>query len=425
MKTKGKRIIVNLLAAVLVVTALIPHISIFTNDPEIPYVPPVVDPEPEPDPVIDPDPPEVEEEIVIYPVSPVMSELFTLVNREIQEFLKDYYRGIGQKYYHYLTDHFTGNETVHFEWISNKDPQFSVMYLSLNSDMKDADEYVCQENQIDLYNLQTGTDYYWQVCSVYEGYAVKSDVYSFHTADTPRIVIIDGISNTRDLGGYQTESGVHLNQGMIYRTATADGTTDLGRMEADIDLHIKTELDLRDAGESGARLEKSPLGENVRYVNVPGVLYTNILKEENWETARNTFKLFADRNNYPILLHCQAGRDRTGTVSIILLGLCGVPEETIYKEYELSFFSKAGTEMNEDGKEVEILLGYVNNMMKNLKKFGDENSTLAGCCRNYLLKVGLSMEEIETIRLIMTGNAGIKLPHKKVDVVIPEIRTYD
>jgi len=34
-------------------------------------------------------------------------------------------------------------------------------------------------------------------------------------------------------------------------------------------------------------------------------------------------------------------------------------------------------------------------------------------------------EEIETIRLIMTGNAGIQLPHKKTDVRIPEIRTYD
>ena len=63
--------------------------------------------------------------------------------------------------------------------------------------------------------------------------------------------------------------------------------------------------------------------------------------------------------------------------------------------------------------------------MKNLYKFGDENTTLAGCCRNYLLKIGMTDEEIETIRLIMTGNAGIQLPHKKTDVGIPEIRTYD
>lgn len=410
----------RILAALLALIALIPFIGVFTNDQETlpPEEPPVIEP-------VDPEPEAIEEKVEITLVSPENDQTMILVNEEMQEYLSIYHRGIGQNYYRYLTDHFTGNQTVSLKWQISKKPEFTVVYLSNRNDMKEADEMLCREDHLDICNLFTGKDYYWQICAVYSDYAVMSEVGHFRTEPTPRIVLIEGVSNTRDVGSYYTGSGIHLNQGLIYRTAYADNVTEFGRRQANEDLHIKTELDLRDAGESGSRLEKSPLGENVRYINAPGILYTNITKEAYWKSALNIFRVFADRDNYPILVHCRAGRDRTGTAMIVLLGLCGVPEETIYKDYELSFFSQAGTEMQEEGREVEILLGYVNDLMKNLYKFGDENTTLAGCCRNYLLKIGMTDEEIETIRLIMTGNAGIQLPHKKTDVRIPEIRTYD
>ncbi|MBQ1303678.1 MAG: tyrosine-protein phosphatase [Erysipelotrichaceae bacterium] len=414
----------RILAALLALIALIPFIGVFTNDPEAlpPEDPPVIEPvEPEPE----PDPEVIEEKVEITLVSPEKDQTMILVNEEMQEYLSIYHRGIGQNYYRYLTDHFIGNQTVSLKWQISKKPEFTVVYLSNRNDMKEADEMLCREDHLDICNLFTGKDYYWQICAVYSDYAVMSEIGHFRTEPTPRIVLIEGVSNTRDAGSYYTGSGSHLNQGLIYRTAYADNVTQFGRRQANEDLHIKTELDLRDAGESGSRLEKSPLGENVRYINAPGILYTNITKEAYWKSALNIFRVFADRENYPILVHCRAGRDRTGTAMIVLLGLCGVPEETIYKDYELSFFSQAGTEMQEEGREVEILLGYVNDLMKNLYKFGDDNTTLAGCCRNYLLKIGMTDEEIETIRLIMTGNAGIQLPHKKADVRIPEIRTYD
>ena len=414
----------RLLAALLAIIALIPFIGVFTNDPEVqpPEDPPVIEPvDPEPQ----PQEPVIEEKVEITLISPEKDKTMILVNEEIQEYLSIYHKGIGQNYYRYMTDHFIGNQVVNLKWQISREPEFTVVYLSNRQDMKDADEYLCREDHLDISNLYTGKDYYWQICAVYRDYAVMSETGHFHTEETPRIVLIEGVSNTRDIGGCYTENGTCLNQGMIYRTASADNVTEYGRKQADEDLHIKTELDLRDAGESGTRLEKSPLGEPVRYINAPGILYTNITKEAYWPSARDIFKVFADKDNYPILVHCRAGRDRTGTAMIVILGLCGVPEETIYKDYELSFFSRAGTEMQEEGREVEILLGYVSDLMKNLHRFGDENTTLAGCCRNYLLKIGLTDEEIETIRLIMTGDAGIELPHRKTDVRIPEIRTYE
>lgn len=38
----------------------------------------------------------------------------------------------------------------------------------------------------------------------------------------------------------------------------------------------------------------------------------------------------------PLLLHCTAGKDRTGVLCAIILALCGVDDETISREYELT-----------------------------------------------------------------------------------------
>lgn len=37
-----------------------------------------------------------------------------------------------------------------------------------------------------------------------------------------------------------------------------------------------------------------------------------------------------------IIVHCTAGKDRTGVFCMLLLGLCGVDEEIIAREYALS-----------------------------------------------------------------------------------------
>ncbi len=44
----------------------------------------------------------------------------------------------------------------------------------------------------------------------------------------------------------------------------------------------------------------------------------------------------ADRENYPIYLHCTYGNDRTGTICYLLEALLGVRDEDLLKEYRLS-----------------------------------------------------------------------------------------
>jgi protein tyrosine/serine phosphatase len=38
----------------------------------------------------------------------------------------------------------------------------------------------------------------------------------------------------------------------------------------------------------------------------------------------------------PVLLHCTAGKDRTGVICALILSLCGVPDEIVAHEYSLT-----------------------------------------------------------------------------------------
>jgi protein-tyrosine phosphatase len=46
--------------------------------------------------------------------------------------------------------------------------------------------------------------------------------------------------------------------------------------------------------------------------------------------------VLADGSAYPAVIHCAAGKDRTGILSAVLLGLLGVPDEAIVADYSLS-----------------------------------------------------------------------------------------
>ncbi|KAI9506167.1 protein-tyrosine phosphatase-like protein, partial [Coemansia spiralis] len=47
-------------------------------------------------------------------------------------------------------------------------------------------------------------------------------------------------------------------------------------------------------------------------------------------------RIFADPCAYPILFHCQHGKDRTGIIAMLLLGILEVDDEIIATDYALS-----------------------------------------------------------------------------------------
>ncbi|RUS31002.1 protein-tyrosine phosphatase-like protein [Jimgerdemannia flammicorona] len=51
------------------------------------------------------------------------------------------------------------------------------------------------------------------------------------------------------------------------------------------------------------------------------------------EEIVSTLKIFADPSNYPVLVHCTQGKDRTGLTTALVLSILGVPDEVIARDY--------------------------------------------------------------------------------------------
>lgn len=272
--------------------------------------------------------------------------------------------------------------------------------LSTHADMTGAVEYTTEEKRLEVYNLLLGTTYYWCV----KGGGVRSDISSFTTGtQAPRNLYVDGVTNVRDLGGWQTADGGRVKQGMLYRTGRLNESfaeevtpeiTPEG-IAAFRALGIQTEIDLRRLtnGEYG-QLEDSLIPDASLYA-FPMEWDGNILTL-NPDAVAGVFSLLADEDNYPIIFHCNIGTDRTGLIAFLLGALLGVAEEDLYRDYLFSNFAAIG-----DGRSAD---GIKNSYVATIKAMPGD--TLAEKARATLLSVGVTEKEIASIEDIMKEPAG-------------------
>ena len=280
---------------------------------------------------------------------------------------------------------------------SGKDPKYALVYISRTKDLSEAETYVTAGNSVHIDDLLVNTDYYWQVRAVFADKTVLSDVFKLHTAHEFRTFAIPSVSNTRDLGGYSVKGGKTVKQGMIFRGANVDGANTAAKKIMLEELGIRTDLDLRAPGEGKAGGKFSPLGEEVNYINISAPLYGGIKDEDKQEALAEEIRVFTKPENYPVYFHCAIGRDRTGTLAMLLLGLLGVPEDMIRRDYEMSFLSYSGSA---DKTPVETMLSSnfdpTVNYLKTLsgKTFKDNVSS-------FLKSIGITDAELDAIRSIM------------------------
>ena len=241
--------------------------------------------------------------------------------------------------------------------------------------------------QAQIANLCVGTAYDWQV----ETEGGRSPKRRFYTAPTPpRLLYVDGISNVRDFGGYATQDGKRIRQGLLYRTSEMDThvtVTEAGKQTL-YDLGIKTDLDVRGCNDE----HRAPaLDETrVRWVNIPMVAYDKIFTDEAFVKAyAEGYALLADKTVYPAVLHCWGGIDRTGCFLFILGGALGVEEESLYLDYEFSSFSRWGRRSRYSDQFTAFYKG--------LAAYGD---TLQDACRSFMLAGGVTKEQIAALESI-------------------------
>lgn len=375
-----------------------------------------------------------ENEVVkdINAVSPSQGEYVFLTNDLITEWLNTYAPGSSAPIVEpdFFEEMYYPKQSIPLSWSDKLDCEYYALYFDTKQDLSTATVYQVTETAFSVSDLLVGKDYYWRVVG-FKNDEVKtvSNLFHFSTALTPRTIYIDGVSNTRDLGGYMTSFGKQVKQGMVYRCAKTENVTELGKQQVAEIYGIKTELDLRGAfpiqldpssGVFSDAEEKlcldhvangSSLGAGVTYKYVwtpsyvfdvvPGFTSLKYLdpvtnEYENDKQFVKIMREFADESNYPIMFHCAAGRDRTGTVACMLNALLGVSEEYLYIDYETSYFALDATN---DKPSIAAKITEFGSILKYLYTF--EGETLADKTANYLMTYGMTQKEVDTIRSIM------------------------
>jgi protein-tyrosine phosphatase len=177
-----------------------------------------------------------------------------------------------------------------------------------------------------------------------------------------RLIDLEGSYNFRDVGGYAAAGGRRVRWGRLFRADHPGKLTDddLARVN---ELGIRTVCDLRRANEqdvapsrlvdvSGVDVVVHSIGGDaagryaltarmlageIRSFTVEEVVdvYLRILHDFPASIAA-AVALAADADRLPLLVHCTAGKDRTGLVIAAVLQVLGVSDADIADDYMLS-----------------------------------------------------------------------------------------
>jgi beta-glucosidase/6-phospho-beta-glucosidase/beta-galactosidase/protein tyrosine/serine phosphatase len=184
---------------------------------------------------------------------------------------------------------------------------------------------------------------------------------------------VPGVRNARGIGGLETMDGGHVRDGLVFRSAGLHSITEDGRRVLE-ELGVGTILDLRGASEvmqepdefDGVRLVQLPLHEPSdpqagllvgAAADAIGALplrelYLEIVRTRGDEIVAGLRTIASAER--AVLVHCTAGKDRTGIFVAVLLGALGVSDEGIVRSY-----AESNERLGEGFRsEVSALLGY-------------------------------------------------------------------
>jgi protein-tyrosine phosphatase len=234
-----------------------------------------------------------------------------------------------------------------------------------------------------------------------------------------RILGWEGCFNARDLGGYQTRDGKEIRRAAVVRSDTPSRLTEAGRA-ALLDHGIRSIVDLRRSDE--IELHPNPFAEPGSH----GIAYTSISlidpaksPPDEFTTLATDYNGMIDRYQSTIaeivtsvasaplggvMIHCMAGKDRTGIISALLLALVGVPNEVIAADYALTaeclrpldddWLENGPGEREERERDVARFRARDEVMLEVL----DHLDERYGCVEAYLLEAGVSAADVQRLR---------------------------
>jgi protein-tyrosine phosphatase len=171
----------------------------------------------------------------------------------------------------------------------------------------------------------------------------------------------EGAVNFRDLGGYPAAPGRRTRWRRLYRAdSLADLTpSDLERLAA---LGVATLIDFRLDEERLLKPNRLPAGGAIQSIELgfvpegtlqmlrlvksgaiePAEIERRVIAQyrlfcvDHHREYRRMFEVAAKGGNYPLLIHCTSGKDRTGYGVALLLQAVGVPRAVVIDDYALT-----------------------------------------------------------------------------------------
>jgi len=242
---------------------------------------------------------------------------------------------------------------------------------------------------------------------------------------------LDGAYNVRELGGYSTKYGRETRWKTFLRADSLHRLTKASQT-ALLDYGIKTVIDLRESVELRERPNVFHCSPSISYYHRPlrgdnpymkwWIFWNEPIDENHRQLdsedpsdrgARgiiaalehlkpeiySVFTLLAEPSLRPVVFHCAAGKDRTGIVAALLLGIAGVSPETIAADYSLS----AQYWWKQESSKISCANGHENYR----REFCPPEAMLKVICHlekryggveNYLLDIGINYNRITSLK---------------------------
>ena len=175
--------------------------------------------------------------------------------------------------------------------------------------------------------------------------------------DPRRAIPVEGAYNVRDLGGYETSDGRQTRWRTLFRAADIHALSPSAQSTL-VEAGVRTVVDIRGSQELVEAPSVFKDLSSVKYcphnmtgdalidrwgtVPVPAdssirlsTMYSTVL-DQRGDMVKEILETVSQPGALPAVFHCTAGKDRTGVLAALLLGIAGVPRERIVEDYALS-----------------------------------------------------------------------------------------
>jgi protein-tyrosine phosphatase len=243
-----------------------------------------------------------------------------------------------------------------------------------------------------------------------------------------RLLEWEGCLNARDLGGYETEDGRETRWGTVVRSDSPAALTEAGRaalagygVRAIVDLRLPAELaddpnPFAEPGDHGIAYTNvsfiDPAAAPPDAVSTLAEDYLQMLDRYRQGVAE-AMAAIARAPEGAVLIHCAAGKDRTGLISALLLGLVDVPADTIAADYAMTAELLRPRErrwleslLPEERAEREAMLARYAPTAEVMLAVLEGLEERYGGVEPYLRSTGLSQDDLDRLRDRLVAPAG-------------------